>query len=327
MRIAFLGKGGAGKTTTSAGFVRYASQEHPFVLAVDADVNAHMRQALNVQGDIQELGHNFTEVSEFLKGDRKDLRDRPMIATTPPSLKSNFIKVSADDNFLQKYALKDGNISLLTVGSYKESDVGGSCYHTKLASLAAVFHHLLDTEDDIVIADTTAGTDNVATSLNFVYDLNVFVVEPTEKSVSVYGDFIKLAPHLAERTYVVANKVDDKDDEAFITSVIPREKVLGFIPFSKNLKRFEQGQKQALADFQAEQAKVFGAVYSALKSRKRDWNAYLNQLRTAHEKVSREWYNDFYGTKLEVDLDSDFDYERAIARESGAKKEPVLAGR
>ena len=38
MRIAFLGKGGAGKTTTSAGFIQYMAKRHPFVLAVDADV-------------------------------------------------------------------------------------------------------------------------------------------------------------------------------------------------------------------------------------------------------------------------------------------------
>jgi cellulose biosynthesis protein BcsQ len=31
MRIAFLGKGGAGKTTTSAGFIRYVAKKKPYV--------------------------------------------------------------------------------------------------------------------------------------------------------------------------------------------------------------------------------------------------------------------------------------------------------
>ncbi len=50
MRIAFLGKGGAGKTTTAAGFIRYVAKLYPYVLAVDADVNAHLKGALHVDG-------------------------------------------------------------------------------------------------------------------------------------------------------------------------------------------------------------------------------------------------------------------------------------
>ncbi len=56
MRIAFLGKGGSGKTTTAASFIRHAASKHPFVLAFDADVNAHLAGALSVEGDIQHVG-------------------------------------------------------------------------------------------------------------------------------------------------------------------------------------------------------------------------------------------------------------------------------
>lgn len=321
MRIAFLGKGGSGKTTAAAGFVRYAAKKHPFVLAIDADVNVHMTQALNLnfKGEVKELGNAYDEVINFLKGQRDDLGDRPMVASAPPTYKSNFVMVSPNDQFLRKYAVTDGPIALLTVGSYDESDVGSSCYHGKLYSLAAMLHHTLDTENDIVIADTTAGTDNVATSLHLAYDLNVFIVEPTEKSVKVFHDFVGLAPHLAERTFVVANKVDGQKDEEFLKRNIPADKLLATIPLSKNLKRFEQGRKEALDEFQAEQAPAFDAIYKKLKERRRDWAAYLKHLKESHQKVSRKWLNPFYGMELDVNLNSDFDYERAISKEGEAR--------
>ena len=320
MRIAFLGKGGAGKTTTAAGFIRYLAARHPFVLAVDADVNAHLRGALhmtNVQGEEHHLGGLCEEIFSYVKGGRTDLGDRPIIGTTPPSLESTFVRPRKDDPFISKYAQTSGNIGLLTVGTYSESDVGGSCYHTKLRGLAALFHHLLDTDEDVVVADTTAGTDNVATSLSFAYDVDVFVVEPTEKSVRVYHDFMTIAPHLADRVYVIANKVDGAEDLKFIDRHIPPEKVLGCIPNSRHLKRFEQGEKSALEYFQAEQDAAFEKTLDVLKATKRNWSNYLSLLKSTHEKVCRDWYNDFYGQRLDENLDAEFSYERALAQSNG----------
>lgn len=319
MRIAFLGKGGAGKTTTAAGFIRYMSKRHPFVLAVDADVNAHLKGALHADGledAAYELGEVRGEIIEYLKGNRTDLVGRDMVGTTPPSLQSNFITVSPSDPIIAKYSRTsgDGKISLLTVGTYKESDVGGACYHVKLSGLQAFFHHLLDGEEDIVIADTTAGTDNVATSLSIAYDINVFVVEPTRKSLQVYLDFLTVAPHLADKTYVIANKVDSPEDELFILKHVAREKLLGLVPQSRHLKRFEQGKKEALEDFMQEQEPVFARVLETLQSKPRNWDHYLASLRSTHTKVCRDWLDEYYGLRLDENLDEEFSYPKAIAR-------------
>ncbi len=97
MRIAFLGKGGSGKTTTAAGFARFLASRFPFVLAVDADVNAHFKTALGLEGDTKHLEGHFNDVIAHLRGQRSDLGDRVMLATTPPSLTSTFIRPTADD--------------------------------------------------------------------------------------------------------------------------------------------------------------------------------------------------------------------------------------
>lgn len=326
MRIAFLGKGGSGKTTTAAGFARYLADRFPFVLALDADVNAHFKTALGLSGDPVHLEGHFDEVIEYLRGKRADLGERPMLATTPPALDSNFIAVSPADELLRRYALVDGSLALLTVGQYKQADMGGSCYHTKLFGLAAILHHMLDGETDFVVADTTAGTDNLATSLWFAYDMNVFVVEPTAKSVSVYRDFIGVSPELAEKTYVVGNKVEGEEDEEFIRESVAEGRYLGSVPLSRHLKRFEQGKEGALEEFRKEQQAPFQAVLEALCSRKRDWPAYLSRLRDAHGKVCRDWFNDFHGIALDADLDPEFSYEAAVAARQSPVLSPTAAG-
>jgi CO dehydrogenase maturation factor len=318
VRIAFLGKGGAGKTTTSAGFIRYLANKHPFVLAIDADVNAHLKGALHLgklEGQEYELGEIRNDIIEYLKGERTDLGERPMVGTTPPSLKSRFVKVSPDDTLINKYSQKAGNVYLLTVGTYKEADVGGACYHVKLTGLQSFFHHLLDGPNDLVVADTTAGTDNVATSLSFAYDMNVFVVEPTMKSVKVYLDFLSVAPHLADRTYVIANKVDGEGDAQFIAKHVTADRILGLVPQSKHLKRFEQGKKEALNDFMTEQQPVFEKVFQTWTSKNRDWNGYLTRLKDTHTKVCRDWLDDYFGgVKLDENLDNEFSYKQVIEK-------------
>lgn len=317
MRIAFLGKGGSGKTTTAAGFARFLAGRYPFVLALDADVNAHFKTALGLSGETVHLEGQFDAVIKHLRGARTDLGDRPMLSTTPPARRSNFITVRPEDELIKRYALVDGSLALLTVGQYKAADMGGSCYHTKLFGLAAILHHMLDGQNDFVVADTTAGTDNLATSLWFAYDMNVFVVEPTAKSVSVYRDFISVSEDLAEKTFVVGNKVEGEEDETFIREAVADGRYLGSIPLSRHLKRFEQGREGALEAFRKEQEAPFQAVLDTLLSRKRDWSTYLARLRDAHGKVCRDWFNEFYGVNLDDGLDAEFTYEGAIAAATG----------
>jgi CO dehydrogenase maturation factor len=327
MRIGFFGKGGSGKTTTTAGFIKYLMKNGSYVLAIDADVNIHLKNALDLNdlsGQSFELGENFKEISAYVKGARTDLGNRPMISSTPPSLLSRFIKVSSGDPFIAGNAMHTNNMALLTVGTYQQEDVGASCYHSKLGSLAVVFHHLLDGPDDYVVADTNAGTDNVATSLAFAYDMNVFVVEPTEKSIKVYKDYVRLAQKLNERTFVIGNKADGQEDQLFIEQNIEPEKLLGVISYSKHLKAFEQGNKKALDLFELEQEQTFERVLAKWREYKRDWKAYLETLTEVHKKNSREWYDAYYGTSLSDGLDQDFQYEKVI--DSSYAKEKVLVG-
>jgi CO dehydrogenase maturation factor len=48
MKVAFVGKGGSGKTTLSALFCSYLTSLHAPVVAFDADINQHLGEALGL---------------------------------------------------------------------------------------------------------------------------------------------------------------------------------------------------------------------------------------------------------------------------------------
>ena len=48
MKIAFVGKGGSGKTTLSSLFIRHLATTGAPVVAVDADINQHLGAALGL---------------------------------------------------------------------------------------------------------------------------------------------------------------------------------------------------------------------------------------------------------------------------------------
>ena len=304
MRIVFLGKGGSGKTTTTAAFVKYLSKQNKHVLAVDADLNVHLRESLDIQGDPIFLGESYSEIVDYVSGHR-DI-DTEFIGTTPPSLKSRFIRPKSDDQFIQKFALQKDNISLLTVGSYRAEDVGSTCYHGKLMSLETVFHHMLDDKDDWIVADATAGVD-IGTSLFLAYDLNIFVVEPTLKSVNVFKEFLKFSNQFGITTKCIINKFSP-DDEEFIKSHISDEYIIGKLPASQNIKRFEQGHPEAFDDYVNECAHVFNNIQDLSLQQNRDWDKYLENIKTLHTKNSKSWYNDFYSQNLETQIDKEFTY-------------------
>ena len=310
MRIAVLGKGGSGKTTIAAAFIKHFSKKKS-VLAIDADVNVHLGSLLNIPNGVA-VGHLFREVAQFVKGSRTDVEVKNMVATTPPSIHSRFITVSKDDPFIQKYCSTKGPISLLTIGTYEEKDLGHTCYHGKLNTLELIYHHLLDTHDDIVIGDVTAGIDNLGTSLYFSYDVNVFVVEPTLKSINVYTAFEKIASKHNIPTYVVLNKIEKDTDLEFVHKYIPADKIIGVIPYSSNVKLVEQGNVDAFDSFLKDIEPELAKIESVVLTHSRNWNAYYETLLETHVKNSVEWWDSYYATSVSKQKDPEFSYEKVL---------------
>lgn len=316
MRIGFLGKGGSGKTTMTAAFITYLQSKTDHILAIDADHNVHLKNTVGLRGEVLPLGENYQKVAQYLEGNRdvfKGMKEIPTVGTIPPSLKqSKFIRPHKNDKFLQKFALQTKGLSLLEVGTIKEKDAGNDCYHSKLNSLEVIFHHLLDKEDEFVVADATAGLDNLGTSLFFVYDLNIFVVEPTQKSISVFLQYEEVCMRFNIPLFVIVNKVVDEEDKEFVKKHIDVNKIIGFLPYSKHIKRLEQGDSEGLKNFVLEQEALFEKIYSLSTKTKRDWKGYYEKLRRIYEAECKDWWNDYYSSDLHLIHDPAFSYEKVV---------------
>lgn len=303
MRVSFFGKGGSGKTTVSSSFVKYLLNKKENVLAIDADMNVHLGKVFDMPINI--ISEQNEEITKFLEPNR----NIPIIGTTPPIKTSKFIKVSKDDPFIKKYATIKNNLMLFTVGTYTEDSVGSDCYHSKLNTLELIYHRLLDTDKDYVINDSTAGIDSLGTSLFFVSDINIFVVEPTLKGISVYKDFKNITDTLGIKTYVIGNKITDDEDKEFLIKEIGEKNILGFIKSSKNLKKYEQGQKEYFDEFVNENKEVYENIIDVMKNTPRDWKKYYERLKKVYIAACLDWYSEYYKDDLTKYIDQTFSYE------------------
>ena len=278
MRVSFFGKGGSGKTTISSSFIKYLLNKKENVLAIDADMNVHLGKVFDMPINI--ISEQNEEITKFLEPNR----NIPIIGTTPPIKTSKFIKVSKDDPFIKKYA-------------------------TKLNTLELIYHRLLDTDKDYVINDSTAGIDSLGTSLFFVSDINIFVVEPTLKGISVYKDFKNITDTLGIKTSVIGNTIIDDEDKEFLIKEIGEKNILGFIKSSKNLKKYEQGQKEYFDEFVNENKEVYETIIDVMKNTPRDWKKYYERLKKVYIASCLDWYSEYYKEDLTKYIDQTFSYE------------------
>lgn len=145
MRIAFVGKGGSGKTTMSSLFIEYIIAQKRSVFAIDADINQHLGEGLGISEGILRLlpqaGNELAKIKEYCIGENKHIANvNDFIKTTPPGNGSRFISLSKDnpDRLLQSLCYQDDFLSFLQTGSYTDMDIGTRCYHAKTGGVEII---------------------------------------------------------------------------------------------------------------------------------------------------------------------------------------------
>lgn len=307
MRITFLGKGGSGKTTLATSFIKYLEKKEKKVLAIDADINVNLGAALNIPEKY--LGDIFDDVCKDLENNSK----KPLIGSSPATRESKFIRKGLNDPFLKKYATyNQKGTALLTVGTYTDNKIGYACYHSKLGSAVFIYNRLLDDKDLYVVTDATAGIDSVGTSMFNVSDLNLFVVEPTKKSIDVYKEFKNIVSNYGIDTYVVANKIRNESDIEYIKKNINENYILGFIKDSDDLRKFEQGDQEGLDNFIKNNEQILESILNKLNSIEKNWDKYYDIQKQIYVDDVGDWYSQFYGEDLTKYIDKKFSYKDVI---------------
>ncbi|HJP81122.1 MAG TPA: hypothetical protein VJ841_01855 [Candidatus Saccharimonadales bacterium] len=315
MKIAFVGKGGSGKTTTSSLFAQYQSESQP-TLAVDADINMHMAELLTHHQPTKDQLISEKEPSEairtYLRGTNQRIQTNAHFKkSTPPGSGSNLVDITnSKDWLLNAYGQKiTDTLSLITVGSYSEDGIASSCYHNNLSVLENVLSHT--TDKGVIVADMVAGTDAFASTLFSQFDMLVFVVEPTTRSVAVLEQYQRLAKHsgVIDKLFVIANKIESEDDYAFLTSKVGEDILVGSISRSTHLLRVDKGQDTLdVWSLDEKDQAVFHRLASLLQEKTQPMQSRLSTLWELHKiYVSQGFVKDRFGD-LTTQIDPDFKY-------------------
>lgn len=305
MKIAFVGKGGSGKSTMTALFIRYLqSVRQENVLAIDADLNMNLAGLLGVAVNETNVLANpeiQADLRTYLKGTNTRIANASsFLPTTPPGEGSNLVR-SVDENALMPYAVKVSDqpkINLLTVGSYGKEEIGQACYHTHLFMAENLLSHTQLPEDSHVVCDMVAGTDAFAYSLHLQFDAIVLIAEPTPESAQVCNNYISLAKEAGVDglIHLIANKVDDEEDLNFIRDRTGLEPlvVLPLIPMLKKARQQGSGIESDKIDEKIVQG--MSAVYEKAQNPVLSAETRMQMLYRLHGKLmNQEWVKSGYG--------------------------------
>lgn len=246
MRIAFVGKGGAGKSTFSTLFFLNLVKQNEKVMCFDADLNIHVPKLLGMDfPEKKSLSSNANtkKIRKHLIGKSKRIQSTDYFyKTTPPSTGVNLFEISSDNEIIKEFTEQYKDSYVAVVGTYEADEIGRSCYHTNLSVLENLLTFAKLHDEDWIVTDMVAGIDAFSNTLHKQFDVLFLVVEPTQESIAVYDQYLKLAKHagMDDRLFVIGNKIEDDADERFVSSNIPADKYLGSLRKSSELKRLRQ---------------------------------------------------------------------------------------
>ena len=254
MKIAIVGKGGSGKSTTSWLLSMYLSRMYS-VLAIDADHNMDLASILGfeVTDDTRTFHRAHSDfqhkvgLEQDSKWSRIVLEDRNLPQFT----------FHPSDEFTQSISHKiDSHISLQVVGLGAEDILYSSrCAHGHSGPLK-FYLPLLDEGDNQVIIDGVAGADMLHFGLFCGVDALVGVVEPHINSKKVFEQLRVLAAKLDIPFFGILNKPRDNDLYHQIKQEY-KDILLGEIPVDQaiieyDIESLNENTTQALEDIWSE---------------------------------------------------------------------------
>jgi CO dehydrogenase maturation factor len=310
MRVAFVGKGGSGKTTLSALFSRHLARSGAPIVAIDGDINQHLAYALGLDEDetlgVPPLSTRTGEIKDYLRGSNPRIPSRDaMVKTTPPGRGSRLVRLLGEDEIHGRHVQQVDGVPLMVTGAFDEGDLGVACYHSKLGAVELYLNHLVDGPDEYVVVDMTAGADAFASGLFTRFDMTFLVVEPTRKSLSVYRQYREHAAEFGIPIGVVGNKVTGEDDLLFLKEHVG-EDLLAHCVQSSYVRAQEQGREWG--ELEAHNVRTLDALRAAVDARTKDWATFQKHAVEFHLRNAASWANEATGQDLATQVDPEFQH-------------------
>ncbi|QWF79090.1 ATP-binding protein [Amycolatopsis sp. CA-230715] len=319
MKLAFVGKGGSGKTTLSALFTSYLAGTGNPVLAIDADINQHLAVGLGASEEealaLPTLGDHLPQLKEHLRGDNPRITSAgAMIKTTPPGRGSRLLTPFGDDPVMDACFRDIGGVRLGVTGRFSEDDLGVACYHSKVGAAELLLNHLVDSTDEYVVMDMTAGADAFASGLFTRFDVTFLVCEPTVRSIGVYRQYSDYAKDFGIRLAVVGNKVTEPDDVDFLRDEVGTD-LLCWLESSAHVRAAERGRPRPIDALEPHNLDALRTMQSTVDATPRDWDRFQRQAVEFHLRNARSWGNARTGEDLAAQVDEEFSFARYAAPE------------
>ena len=216
--IALAGKGGTGKTTVASLIVKnLVAGNKGRVLAVDADPNATLHEALGV-----ELRVTLSDIVESIK-EAKGVAD---------SEREDYIKTK----FAEEALIESDGYDLLLMGPSLQE----GCYCFPNAVLKNCIIEL-ENDYDYMIIDNEAGLEHISRGTIQDVDTMLVISDGSVKGVRAAGRIYELAKNLAfdiGEAHLIITKIDDITllQEEIEASGL---KLLGVIPYDKKLTEYD----------------------------------------------------------------------------------------
>jgi len=223
MKIAISGKGGVGKTTFAAFLIKSLQMKGKTVLAIDADPDANLAQALGVK--------NYQKIIPI--SDMRDLieeRTETKIGTMGSIFKMN-PKVS---DLPEKLSIDVDGVKLMVLGGVKTAEGGCICPQSVL--LKVLITHLILTRDEVVVLDMEAGLEHLGRGTARAVNKMIVVVEPGRRSIETAHEIKRLSEGLRIKNLcIVGNKIRSDKDKNFLLHNMKNFTFLGFLPFNESI--------------------------------------------------------------------------------------------
>ena len=310
MKVAFVGKGGSGKTTLASLLSRSLAAQNVPVLAIDADINQHLGVALGLSEEeastIPPMGLEVDRIKEYVRGTNARIPSAAlMIKTTPPGQGSRLLCLGEANPLFSYFERHVQGVRLMATGPFSQEDLGHRCYHSKVGAAEIVLNHLIDGPDEYVVVDMTAGADSFASGMCTKFDLTFLVVEPTRKSLSVYKQYQAYARDYAIKLAVIGNKVESGEDRAFLQEQVGSD-LLAWVERSAYVRAMEKGAFLSLDQLEAHNRQAFEIVKHTIDGCEKDWEKFYRQTLEFHRKNALDWANASAGEDLTRQIDPTF---------------------
>lgn len=221
MKIAISGKGGVGKTTISSMIAFGLAERGRPVLAIDADPNGSLAEAL---GYDQEINGRIIPLIE-----RKSLIEE-RTGARPGDSGGYFVLNPQVDDLIEKFSVGINGVRVMVMGGLKEALTG--CYCSENALLRSFLRHMMVERDEWVVLDMEAGFEHLTRGTAQSVDVLLIVVEPGSRSINTAKKITLLARQagIPEISYI-ANKVYNEDQTGEIAELLGTNDIRTVIPF------------------------------------------------------------------------------------------------